>query len=531
MFYNYYRDNGAEYNECNARGVCSIAPKISSLQEVLIIFLRQLAFYALMLDKFGEDISQISDNIVESLSTLISTTDYTDEQLLGLVGKQYALLIKTKRQYLNICKQKKISCEELKFGLNVTPQDTLASIIRQGEKIFLDKYKKMSVQQKNMYEILLSVLKSVSSNIIQLKENKDKDNNAVMTVLKGLDLLNHNKVTIIKIKSTIKELVKTDERLLSEINKAQINLYGNIIESAVPHSTNAGKAILVSGGCLDDLHSLLEASKDEEIDIYTHSNLLIAHAFEEFSKYPNLKGHYGSCNEKCILDFATFPGSILLTKNSSQNIEYLYRGRLFSTEKFKPKGVVQILNCDFSEVIKSAKESKGFAKGQERKNEIVGFSEEKLKSQLDEILDKFKNKEIERLVIVGISNYSQQQESYFKSLYNNLPDKTYVISFSYVFDFPEILHINVVNNLPMLYSVLRYLFDKIPINLPKITFFLTKCDAASISKIIALKENGAKNIFLSHCPPNVINPSVLTTLESTYGIKTTTTPDNDAKKL
>ena len=531
MFYNYYRDDGAEYNECNARGACSIAPKISSLQEVLIIFLRQLSFYALMLDKFGEDISQISDNIVESLSTLISTTDYTDEQLLGLVSKQYALLIKSKRQYLNICKTKKISCEELKFGLNITPQMTLAAIISQGEKIFLDKYKKMSVPQKNMYEILLSVLKSVSSNIIQLKDNKGTDEEAVMAVLNGLDILNHNKVAMTRIKGKIKELVQTDERLLGKIDEAQKKLYGNLHEAKVSHSTEAGKAILVSGGCLDDLYNMLEASKDEDIDIYTHSNLLVAHTFEKFSKYPNLKGHYGSCNEKCILDFATFPGSILLTKNSSQNIEYLYRGRLFSTEKFKPKGVVQILNGDFSDVIKSAKESKGFAKGQERKCEIVGFDEAELKAKLDEISQKFKNKEIEKLVIVGISNYSQQQEAYFKSLFKYLPDKTFVISFSYAFDFPEILHINLVNNLPLVYGVLRYLFDKVPADSPDITFFLTKCDAGSISKIIALKENGAKNIFLSQCPPNVINPSVLSTLESTYGIKTTTTPEADSKMI
>ena len=44
MFYNYGYDN-SEYNECDARGACSIAPKVSSLQEVLIIILRQIAFY------------------------------------------------------------------------------------------------------------------------------------------------------------------------------------------------------------------------------------------------------------------------------------------------------------------------------------------------------------------------------------------------------------------------------------------------------------------------------------------------------
>ena len=259
MFYNYYRDDSSEYNECNARGACSIAPKISSLQEVLIIFLRQLSFYALMLDKFGEDISQISANIVESLSTLVSTTDYTDEQLLGLVGKQYAFLIKTKRQYLNICKQKKISCEELKFGLDITPQMTLAGIISQGEKIFLNKYNKMSVQQKNMYEILLSVLKSVSLNIVKLKENGGSDSEAEIEVLKGLNTLNSGRISLTKIKNKIKELVNIDERVLNELYEAQKLQYGKPVETIVSHSTNAGKAILVSGGSLSELYALLKS--------------------------------------------------------------------------------------------------------------------------------------------------------------------------------------------------------------------------------------------------------------------------------
>ena len=93
------------------------------------------------------------------------------------------------------------------------------------------------------------------------------------------------------------------------------------------------------------------------------------------------------------------------------------------------------------------------------------------------------------------------------------------------------MRINVVNNLALAYSVLRYLFDKVPPDSKRVSFFLTKCDACSISKIIELKENGAKNIFLSHCPPNVINPSVLSTLEKTYGIRTTTSPEADAKKI
>ncbi len=531
MFYNYYRDESSEYDECTARGVCSIAPKISSLQEVLLIFLRQLSYYALKLADIGEDISAVSANIVESLSNLVSTTDYTDEQLLGLVSKQYAYLIKTKRQYIKVCKEKEIPYSELKFALDINPQITLSSVISQGERIFLDKYNKMSVSERNMYEILLTVLKSVSSNIVQLRDFSVSDSGSEIEVLRGLDLLNSRRFSLSKVKKGIRILAETDSRVIRQTAKAQRENFGNVSETEVSHSTSKGKSILVSGGSLDELYSLLKDTSNNNIDIYTHGDLLIAHAFDEFKKFNNLKGHYGTCSENCILDFATFPGAILLTRNSSQNLEYLYRGRLFSTEIFKPKGVIQIVNKDFKQLIESAREAKGFAKGQIRESELVGYNSEELKSKLEDISTKFKNREIEKLVIVGISNYSKQQEFYFKNLFKHLPEKTYVISFSYQFDFLNVLKINLVNNMPLVYEVMEKLFEKIEINSDRISFFLTKCDTGSISKIISLKNNGAKKVFLFQCTPNLINPSVLSTLEKTYGIKSTSTPEKDAKLI
>ncbi len=531
MFYNYDKNNINEYNECDARGACSIAPKISSLQEVIIIFLKQLSYYALMLIKFDEDISKISGNIAETLSSLVCTTDYTDEELLGLVSKQYALLIKTKRQYLNICKKNNLECKELKADISIKPEMTLSSIISQGEKIFLKKTNKMTIHEKNIYDILLSVLKSIAANIMQLKDNNISFNDAEITLLKGLNLLNSNKITEKKIKQKLKELSKINDNAVLKLYDVLIEQYGQFDETLVSHSTREGKSILVSGGSLNELKMLLDAAKQEKIDIYTHGELLIAHAFEFFKRYENLKGHYGKCNEKCILDFATFPGAILLTSNSSQNLEYVYRGRIFTTEKFKPKGIEQIVNNNFKPLIVSAKSAKGFAKGQAREDELIGFNQKQLEIKLTEIAEKFKTKEIEKLLILGISNYTREQEQYFNTLLRLLPQRTFVLSFSYGKMSDNILKINIVKSLPMAYRILDKLFEKISIKSDRILYFLTKCDSTSITKIISLKENGAKNVYLSHCPPNIINPSVLSTLKNVYGIKTTSTPENDAKLI
>ena len=96
---------------------------------------------------------------------------------------------------------------------------------------------------------------------------------------------------------------------------------------------------------------------------------------------------------------------------------------------------------------------------------------------------------------------------------------------------PDILHLNLVNNLPLIYSVVENLFSKIPLNSDRIAFFLTRCDVNSISNMIGLKHRGAKNIFLAKCPPNSMNPSVLKTLQEDFLIQLTTDAASDLKRI
>src|SRR5699024_8213803 len=103
----------------------------------------------------------------------------TDEQLLNMVSMYYNLLVKTKRDYISICKENNKRAEELKFGLKITPQMNLSAIIAQGERIFLEKYRKTPSSLKIMTEILLFVLKSICINILELKSIEENDEIAV----------------------------------------------------------------------------------------------------------------------------------------------------------------------------------------------------------------------------------------------------------------------------------------------------------------------------------------------------------------
>ena len=146
---------------------------------------------------------------------------------------------------------------------------------------------------------------------------------------------------------------------------------------------------------------------------------------------------------------------------------------------------------------------------------MVGFNAK----ELQEIIDKIQTINPEKIYIIGLSNLSLKQKEYFKTFYNQLSDKDVVITFSYNPHKKNVFAINIGNDYAILYAVLHKIFEYIPITSEKLSFFLTKCEVNSLSNIINLKNNGAKNIYLSDCPPIVINPAVLRAFIKMFDIK------------
>lgn len=521
MFYN--SSNNFEYNECVSRGACSVSPNISSMQEVMYILLRQTAYYLVKLKDFDIKMRDIEKDVISEIALIDAAKDLSEAQILDAFSKQYINLVKSRKEYLKVCKEQNKQCKDLVNLLKLSPKTSLSTILKKGDKEFIQKYKKQN--PKYLSDILSAVLKSVCVNLLNLFELDKFYEDASDYVLESMNLFNMSRLTSEKLINHIETLANYDVELLKIINNLQIENYGNIEETEVSCSTRPHKAILVSGSNLADLKSVLEAVKDKDIDVYTNGNLLIAHAFPYFKNLKNLQGHFGSGVFSTILDFATFPGAILLTKNESQNIEYLYRGRLFTTDDIAPQGIVKIENNNFEPLIESALQSKGFAKGQKRDDELTGFDQNKFKNELDKIID------AKHIFIIGPSNFSLKQRDYFEKFFDIMSDDSAAISFSYNPKLDNVIYLNLGNDYSLLYNALHIIFEKIPVNSDKLAFFLTKCDINSLSNIINLKNNGAKHVFLSDCPPLVINPAVLRAFTDIFGVNKITNPRDDVKLI
>ena len=89
MFYKYFQTDEYNSDNCVGKGVCALDPTITALQEVIVMYLKELAFYTLKLKKKGVTNKIIRDNIINTISNLSSNTDYSHEQFKKIVMNLY----------------------------------------------------------------------------------------------------------------------------------------------------------------------------------------------------------------------------------------------------------------------------------------------------------------------------------------------------------------------------------------------------------------------------------------------------------
>ncbi len=517
-----------DINSCTSRGVCSLSPNIAALQELVIFFMKECAHYLLELKENGACNKKINLEIINSLSGLVSVNEYSENQLYDIVLNTYYLYKNIKDTYHKICADRNLTHKDLNSGVIFNETVSLSKAIAIGEKLFLENYKKMSLTQKNLTEILLILIKSLCVHLTKLYDFDEPNDEAFLSVLNALDFLNINESdNLIKI---INELAELDSELQLKISRLIFEKFGSISKVEVSRSTSHGKAVLVSGNNFFDLRNVLEKTQDKNIDVYTHSALLVAHSLEQFKKYKNLKGHYGDDTQSCILDFATFPGAILMTKSSRTITDYLYRGRLFSTDYTVPSGVVKIENDNYEELIRATLEAKGFKRGKERHNITVGYNKDEIIRQVEKIVSCLKSGKISRLFIIGMDSYSEVQKEYYKKFFSNMRKDEYAISFFYESDNKNVLTINIGNYQPLAtYIIYKFLKQYYPISSDNLIFFCTTCNVMTMSNIVMLKLKGAKNIYMNNCSPTMINPSVLDTFLNKFKVNLTTDALSDLK--
>lgn len=520
-----------ENTECTAKGICSVNPALSSLHEVVLLHLKELSFYILKLNEFGIKNESIKNDILDALFSIVINAEYEQEKFRNIIKKLDTDIEDSKVLYKHFCEKSNTDIESLKTYFKHTKNFNLTDAIKKGEKYLIKKNSIYTNQQKNLHDLILFLLKSMSIKITELKRLERENDEYYYAVLSMLNLLNLSEFSEDLAKEEIRKFIKIYYKAAEDVFSTQIELYGEITPTEVSFSTIPGKAILVSGSDFKKLENVLKATQDKNIDVYTHGlEMLMTHSLPKLRDYPNLKGHFGFGINTSLIDFAEFPGAILMTKATLQRTEYLYRGRLFTLDPIAPIGIIKIKDQNFEPLIKSALSAKGFVHGKEKPSLKVGYSETEVYKKLDEIIDKIRKNEIKHLYILGLFNYANICTDYSTNFLKALPKDCYAISLSCGISNGNIYHIDSFYDYSLVYKILNYLGNKIPLNELQLSILITRCDKHSIASVIYLKEIGVKNIYMCECPPALINPAMIKIIQEIFDIKEFTDPKKDIEE-
>ena len=182
------------------------------------------------------------------------------------------------------------------------------------------------------------------------------------------------------------EVGEVNLRCMELLDKANTETYGTPTPVKVPLTVEKGPFIVITGHDLYDLKQLLEQTKDKGINIYTHGEMLPAHAYPELKKYTHLKGNFGTAWQNQQKEFDNIPAPVLFTTNCLMPVKESYAD--IGEDK------------DFTPVIEKALELGGYDEdkyftGINGGHEVVtGFAHGTVLSVADKVVEAVKNGDI-----------------------------------------------------------------------------------------------------------------------------------------
>ena len=367
-----------ENQNCQSFGFCMVDPRINALSELLMNEIRQIAFYTVKIGEYETINKEIVSKCVEALCVDFSNINFIEKNFIDIYHNFVKFKIQMKNVYNSIHENSNLPYETIKSPFDEELKSSIIQMIKRGQKLLKTNHLYVSKQTEQLFELVYILIKDTSRNISRIKDFENDYTKYDFEVLRFLNIANFPSTRKEKLKRRIQEFIEINYQTRVDLQNILEENYGPKTPATVNLSQEKGHSILVSGDNFKELELVLEATKDEDINVYTHDMLFIAHSYEKFRQYKNLKGHFGTNNPR--FDFSNFKGVIYVTKNYEQRIDSIVKGCIYTTNSLMPKGISKIENNNFEPLIKGALNHEEFS-GTPKNNTIeVPYNENKIKN-------------------------------------------------------------------------------------------------------------------------------------------------------
>jgi len=330
-------------------------------------------------------------------------------------------------------------------------------------------------------------------------------------------------------------------KIMETLDKAHTAKFGNPVPTEVDTGMRKGPGILITGHDLLDLYELLKQTEGTGVNVYTHSEMLPAHAYPELKKFKHLVGNYGGAWQEQKKEFGEFSGAILVTTNCvlipPQNT---YLDRLFTIGITGVSGSQRIEKRDFSALIKKAKSLPPLPEAPGKKI-MTGFHHTAVLGIADKVIDLVKSGKIKRFFLIGGCDGAKPGRNYYTELAERVPKDSVILTlacgkyrfnkldFGAIDGIPRLLDIGQCNNA---YSAIQIAVAlagafKCSVNELPLTMVLSWFEQKAVAILLTLLSLGVKGIRVGPTPPAFISPNVFKVLQDKFDLKLITTPEKD----
>ena len=230
MFYYNYKPDENDYNECVSKGVCSISPKISALQEVMFMMLTELAYYINKLQLLGAQNENIKFDVARYITYHATLYEYSENQVLEIINSLFSNLANTRNTYVQISKDHHSKTQKFKSNIKFENNMALNRLIAEGEKSFKVKYRHFNSNVQKYAEILFGVLKSLAHLVLELEDLGTLHEKALNEIIHALNIYNKKILDETQIRKVIFTISDLNAELMLQINRIKVEKFDYIKE-------------------------------------------------------------------------------------------------------------------------------------------------------------------------------------------------------------------------------------------------------------------------------------------------------------
>ena len=520
---------------CTRSGVCGKTPDVAAMQDLLVWVTKGLSAVTTRLRAEGKAVEpQVNHLITWNLFTTITNANFDKEAIIAQVRDTLAVKAELLSQLAD------------RSGL---PE---AALWTDGEPAYAVQAARVGVLAtkdediRSLRELITYGLKGLAAYTKHANALLREDGAVDAFLQKALAATLDDSLTAEDLTALALETGKYGVQGMALLDEANTSAYGNPEITHVNIGVGKNPGILVSGHDLRDLEMLLQQTQGTGVDVYTHSEMLPAHYYPAFKKYPNFVGNYGNAWWKQTEEFASFNGPILMTTNCIVPPRDSYKDRLYTTGAAGYPGCTHIPGGageekDFSALIEHAKRCAPPVEIET--GEIVGgFAHAQVLALADKVVEAVKSGAIRKFVVMAGCDGRAKSRSYYTEFAKALPKDTVILTagcakYKYnkldlgdIGGIPRVLDAGQCNDsysLAVIALKLKEVFGLEDINDLPIVYNIAWYEQKAVIVLLALLHLGVKNIHLGPTLPAFLSPNVAKVLVDNFGIAGITTVEDD----